>query len=69
MTWNAAIEYAFEIFRANEVPYSIATQHEAGSQRAVIVLGDTWRAFGICEGCGGTLEDRRYKLCERCRNE
>jgi len=38
-----------------------------GNKFAAIVLKGSWRDYGICESCGHELEDKRFNLCEKCR--
>jgi len=32
-----------------------------------IILEKPLRHYGICESCGGKLEDKRFRECEECR--
>ena len=63
---TAAVLEAIQALDNAGVEHGITTLYNGGST-AAIVFKTTWRELGFCHKCGSTLDDRRYKECEKCR--
>ena len=66
---TAAVLEAIQALDNGGVEHGFTTIHGSGWQRAAIIFDVTLRELGFCWICFSVLEDRRFKECERCRDE
>ena len=66
---DISIRDVFRILNAAKIKYSLGTMHDGGRQYAIITMDARWRNLGVCQKCFGELADKRYNMCEKCRDK